>query len=337
MSSTIIRVRRLTNLLTDPILTELGYVTIPSHSEPPDAPALGSTTPLDTVGDRLMNAVYRDGYIWTAHCISVGGRAASRWYKISVAEPSLADYGTISDPVMHYFFPSIMVNVGGDVVMGFTGSHSGQYAAAYYTGRLANDPPGVMAPPVLLKAGEASYNLIDSYGRNRWGDYSLCSLDPTNEQTFWTIQEYAHSHYGGGDNRWGTWIGELDFGNLPPETPIIDGQTEGAAGEEYDYMFVTLDEDNDDVYYYIEWDDGTDSGWIGPYNSGQEITVSHTWDEEDTYTIRAKAKDIFDEESDWGTLEVTMPINQQVINPLLQMILEGFPNAFPILRYLLGL
>ena len=31
------------------------------------------------------------------------------------------------------------------------------------------------------------------------------------------------------------------------------------------------------------------------------------------------------------------PVNQQVINPLLQMILERFPNAFPILRYLLGL
>ncbi len=100
-----------------------------------------------------------------------------------------------------------MVNAGGDVVMGFSGSHSGQYAAAYYTGRLADDPPGEMAPPALLKIGEASYNLIDGSSRNRWGDYSLCSLDPTDEQTFWTIQEYAQSHNGSGENRWGTWIG----------------------------------------------------------------------------------------------------------------------------------
>jgi len=192
-SSTTLRVRLLTDLLTTPVLTELGFITVPNHSEPPDAPALGSNVPLDTVGHRLMNAVYRDGYIWTAHCINVGGRAASRWYKIDVFNTTLDDYGTIEDSVMYYYFPTIMVNAGGDAVMGFSGSHSGQYAAAYYTGRSASDPPGEMAPPVLLKAGEATYNLIDGYGRNRWGDYSLCSLDPTNK-TFWTIQEYAHSH-----------------------------------------------------------------------------------------------------------------------------------------------
>jgi len=66
--------------------------------------------------------------------------------------------------------------------------------------------------------------------------------------------------------------------------------------------------------------------------------VSHTWAEEDTYTITAKAQDEYGLESDWGTLEVEMPVNQQVdMHPLLQMILERFPNAFPILRYLLGL
>jgi len=299
MSSTSIRIRRLTNLLTDPILTELGYATIPSHSEPPDAPALGSTTPLDTVGHRLMNAVYRDGYIWTAHCINVGGRAASRWYKIDVFNTTLADYGTIEDSAMYYYFPSIMVNAGGDVVMGFSGSHSGQYAAAYYTGRLANDPPGVMAPPVLLKAGEASYNLIDGYGRNRWGDYSLCSLDPTNEQTLWTIQEYAHSHNESGENRWGTWIGELAF-NRPPETPDApDGPDEGVTGVEYTFTAVTSDPDGDQIYYMFDWEDGNDSGWVGPYNSGQTGNASHIWEAAGDFPVKVKAKDDYGE-SDWS-------------------------------------
>ncbi len=299
MSATGIRVRLLTDLLTDPTLTELGYATVPAHSMPPDAPALGSTAPLDTVGHRLMNAVYRDGYIWTAHCIGLDGRAAARWYNISVSEPTLADYGTVSDPVMYYFFPSIMVNAGGNVVMGFSGSHSGQYASAYYTGRLANDPPGEMDPPVLLKAGEDTYNLIDGYGRNRWGDYSLCSLDPTNEYTLWTIQEYAHSINSSGQNRWGTWIGELEYGNQPPKTPTIDGPTNGTTGASYDYTFNSEDPDGDDVYYWIDWGDGTSSDWIGPYTSGEEITVRHIWDEPGEYEIIAKSKDKYFE-SGWS-------------------------------------
>ena len=44
---------------------------------------MGSGTPLDSVGSRLMNAVYRNGSIWTAHCVSVGGRAAARWYEVN--------------------------------------------------------------------------------------------------------------------------------------------------------------------------------------------------------------------------------------------------------------
>jgi hypothetical protein len=43
--------------------------------------------------------------------------------------------------------------------------------------------------------------------------------------------------------------------------------------------------------------------------------------------------------SDFCIIDVLLatPVSQQVINPLLQMILERFPYAFPILRYLLGL
>jgi hypothetical protein len=124
--------------------------------------------------------------------------------------------------------------------------------------------------------------------------------------------------------------------NLPPVEPIINGPTNGKAGTSYDYNFTATDPDGDDVKYYIEWGDGN-TEWTGFSASGTPVIVSHTWDEEDTYIITAKAQDEYGLESDWATLEVEMPVNQQVTNPLLQMILERFPNAFPILRYLLGL
>ena len=123
--------------------------------------------------------------------------------------------------------------------------------------------------------------------------------------------------------------------NTKPEPPIIDGPTNGKAGTSYDYNFTATDPDGDDIWYFIEWGDESNSSWVGPYDSGEEVTKSHTWDDEDTYTIRAKAKDIFDAEGGWGTLEITMPVNQQSSHPWFTWFFERFPNAFPILRYLL--
>jgi outer membrane protein assembly factor BamB len=125
--------------------------------------------------------------------------------------------------------------------------------------------------------------------------------------------------------------------NDPPIIPIIDGETQGFYGESYDYTFITTDIDGDDVYYYIDWGDGDVEEWIGPYNSDEIVTKSHTWDQEDTYTIRAKAKDVFDSESEWGTLEVTMPVNQPTEFPIIHWLLDRFPNMFPFLRRSLDL
>ena len=127
--------------------------------------------------------------------------------------------------------------------------------------------------------------------------------------------------------------------NIAPDIPEIDGPTSGKAGTEYGYTFNSVDPDGDDVYYYIDWDDGNIEEWIGPYASGTVITVNHTWSEQETYTIAAKTKDTNDLESNWATLEATMPKNKPFnfnFN-LLSWLFERFPNTFPILRYLLGL
>jgi hypothetical protein len=125
--------------------------------------------------------------------------------------------------------------------------------------------------------------------------------------------------------------------NNQPEIPGITGPINGNIGTEYDYIFSSFDSEGDNVFYYIEWGDGTDSGWLGPYSSGHEITVSHTWDEEDIYTIRAKAKDIFEAESEWGTLEITMPISQLQVYPNITRFLQNHPNMCSILRHLMRL
>jgi pyrrolidone-carboxylate peptidase len=126
--------------------------------------------------------------------------------------------------------------------------------------------------------------------------------------------------------------------NIPPDTPNITGLENGKTGEEYKYNFSTRDADVDNVYYFIDWGDGTNSSWLGPFDSGKEITANHVWNEKGTYTIKAKAKDILNAESDWGTLTVAMPITSSVFtfNHFFKQLLERFPYAYPILRQMLG-
>lgn len=202
-----LRLRQVNTLGLEWSLVELGTVDVEPFDNPPNAPALGSTTPLNTVDDRLMMSVYRDGSLWTAHTIRHNGRAAARWYEIDVDAMEVVQWGTVADDSLHYFFPSIMVNSAGDVAMGFTGSDSSQYAACYYTGRRADDPPGEMAPPVMYKEGIGPQNNIDSWGRNRWGDYSYTTLDPVDDLTFWTIQEYGDE-----EDIWGCYVAVLTYG-----------------------------------------------------------------------------------------------------------------------------
>jgi hypothetical protein len=132
------------------------------------------------------------------------------------------------------------------------------------------------------------------------------------------------------DQTWALIHGE----NSPPDTPEINGTAKGKPLVQYNYTVVTSDIDGDEVYYFIDWDDGTNSSWIGPYQSGEPITQPHTWSKKGTYTIRCQAKDDSGAESDWATLQVRMP-TFLVYNPFTQFF-ERFPHLFPLLRFLFG-
>lgn len=65
--------------------------------------------------------------------------------------------------------------------------------------------------------------------------------------------------------------------NLIPGKPLIDGRIYGKLGNEYDYSFVSIDPDGDNVLYSINWGDGTEEVLIGPYPSGLQVLVKHIW------------------------------------------------------------
>ena len=102
-----------------------------------------------------------------------------------------------------------------------------------------------------------------------------------------------------------TYLGIID--NNPPETPQISGPAEGVPDIEYEFSIQTTDPEGHQLNYYIEWGDGDITDWFGPFSSGDEITVNHTYDEKKTYTIKVKARDEMNAESDWGTLDIKIP------------------------------
>jgi hypothetical protein len=122
-----------------------------------------------------------------------------------------------------------------------------------------------------------------------------------------------------------------------PNTPTIDGQKRGKVGTNYTFTFATVDINGDQVYYKIDWGDGQVDEWVGPYNSGAVVEITHVWNEKGTYTVMAKAKDVYGIESGWGSMSIVMPTEYTFsFNVFLQHLFERFPNVFPILRHLMG-
>jgi len=125
-----------------------------------------------------------------------------------------------------------------------------------------------------------------------------------------------------------------------PEKPYPPkGPTNGKINTEHPYTAVANDPQDDKVWYMFDWGDGTNSGWLGPFESGKTCEASHSWKKQGDYDIRVRAKDIFGKQSQWSDpLPVTMPkIKNYYFNfNLMNWLLDMFPNAFPLMRYILG-
>ncbi len=92
----------------------------------------------------------------------------------------------------------------------------------------------------------------------------------------------------------------VKIGNQPPNIPTINGSKCGDPGVEYTYNFVAEDPEGHNIYYYIDWGDGTFDNWFGPFASGEEVNASHGWDSEGDYEIKAQAKDKLDKKGEWS-------------------------------------
>jgi hypothetical protein len=162
---------------------------------------------------------------------------------------------------------------------------------------------------------------------------TLCSLSHSwSADGTYQIKVMAEDEYGAGSGWSPTLMVTISAANNPPEKPSIpSGQTKGKPGTSYTYSCSTTDGDGDNVYYWFDWGDGTNSGWIGPFTQGTSISEAHIWAVEGTYPVKVKAKDIHDEESVWSDpLSVSMPKPRSYV-----LVIQRFLNIYPLVSQIL--
>jgi len=171
----------------------------------PDAPQFGTATLVEVNDRRALDAVWRDGQLYACAEISANqapdiGQTTAHWWRIDTAAGIgglfTADEGNVGAEDLgvstYTWFPSVSVDKCGNMAIGFAASNSQIYPGAYYTGRLTVDAPGtVQVPTGVLQAGTDYYYRAFGGTRNRWGDYSGCALDPSDQATFWVYNEHA--------------------------------------------------------------------------------------------------------------------------------------------------
>ena len=204
-----------------------GGWTQPGGNILPQAVGTCTTTPMKMdVGDAFVrtNVVFRNGTIWYPQTVGIPAgvltHTASQWTQLDTAGNTLQG-GRVEDPTATatnggkwYAYASIAVNATNDVLFSFSQFSSTQFASSGYTYKDHTDAAGTMRDPVIFKAGEDCYSKDFGSGRNRWGDYSHTMVDPTNDCSFWTIQEYAKLQapptVGGSTSKWGTWWAKVN-------------------------------------------------------------------------------------------------------------------------------
>ena len=182
-------------------------VKVPTMS-PPQGPVPGpSGHNLDALDGRLFNLLYKNGYLVSAHGVTINGdpKEVSRWYDINLngwpagsKTPTLAQSGNVASSTGQYFhMPAVAKNKRGEMAVIFSRTSSTIQADLMVTGRKSTDPVGSMGAPVVQATTPAPYG--GSGGYNRWGDYFGLDVDPVDDVTFW-----AYGMIGRADGRWAT-------------------------------------------------------------------------------------------------------------------------------------
>lgn len=204
-------------------------------------PGASTNEYLDAKSDRLMYRLqyrYQDGigHMVVNHTVDSGlDRAGIHWYHLQIDSSGawiVGDQGTYAPGTDsdHRWMGSAAMDVAGNIAVGYSVSSSTTFPSIRIAGRLTGDPAGE------LSQGEAS--IVDGTGyqndpASRWGDYSMMTVDPVDQCTFWYTTEYiATTNADPLIGNWQTKIAKFNFGagncSAPPTYTISGAVTDQA-------------------------------------------------------------------------------------------------------------
>ena len=121
--------------------------------------------------------------------------------------------------------PSLAVDQNGNVAIGYSTSSATQQPSIRYAGRLASDALNNLSQGEAVMTSGGGHQ---THSSGRWGDYSMLTIDPADNLTFWHTNEYYSTT---SSANWFTRIGKFQFAATPALTgltynngiPFVDG------------------------------------------------------------------------------------------------------------------
>lgn len=157
-------------------------------------PQPGTTQQLDSLGDRLMfRLAYRNfgdhESLVVSHSVMTSKAASGeRWYEIRDPNgtPKVYQQGTFIHGGNSLWMGSIDMDKEGDMAFGYSESNASTlHPSLAFTGRVPTDPLNTMEDPATIFIAKGS-----ATDANRWGDYSSVVIDPSDDCTFWYVNQY---------------------------------------------------------------------------------------------------------------------------------------------------
>jgi hypothetical protein len=195
-------------------------------------PQPGTSNKIDHLGYRqrpLFRLAYRNfgGHesLVTNQSVSAGAGpngevSGVRWWELRDpnGSPVIFQEGTYAPGLtdgIHRWMGSMAMNSLGDIALGFSASNGtapSVFPSVFYTARHDGDPPGQMT----LGEGSIIDGTGSQTGSQRWGDYTAIVPDPSDDTTFWYINQYVPTTSGIG---WRLRIGAFNLGGGATPTP----------------------------------------------------------------------------------------------------------------------
>lgn len=236
-------IRRISTPGGTPTISGNLFVTVPSTAFALNVPCQGSTSPLAGLDDRLFqarmmrNRLTGTTTLWTAHNIRInssgvgsgsGDRNGSRWYELQnmTTTPALRQSGTLFDNAASnphfYWIPSVMMTGQGHMALGCSVAGATRRWEIAYAGRWSDDALGTIRTPTTVQTSSTNYNIGLQNGSYRAGDYSAINVDPTDDMSLWSFQEWCDA-----TNSWGVKVFKL----LAPPPATVSSLTPNALNQ----------------------------------------------------------------------------------------------------------